>query len=123
MLNPDQIPVVAFDQPLFAIAKKIQWLWPERFGEDKFVIMFGGLHIELTALKALGKWLDKSGWVESVFRSGIATLGTADSLLKATHIAKTRHAHQVTASSLHILMKESYNDYVFQTTVLMHFDM
>lgn len=27
-LNPGQIPVIAFDQPLFAIAKEIQWRWP-----------------------------------------------------------------------------------------------
>ena len=50
-LNPGQIPVLAADQPLFAIAKQIQWTWPNRFGEDNFVIMFGGLHIEMTVLK------------------------------------------------------------------------
>ena len=55
MLNPDQTPVVAFDEPLFALAKKVQWTWPQSHGEEKFVIMFGGLHTELTVLKALGK--------------------------------------------------------------------
>ena len=50
-LNPGQAPVIAFDQPLFALAKQIQWRWPEQYGEDKFVIMFGGLHIEMAALK------------------------------------------------------------------------
>ena len=28
-LNADQIPVVTADQPLFAMAKQIQWQWPE----------------------------------------------------------------------------------------------
>ncbi len=37
------------DQPLFAIAKNIQWKWPLDYGEDKFLIMFGGLHIEMQA--------------------------------------------------------------------------
>ena len=33
--------VVTFDQPLYAIAKQIQWKWPEMYGEDKFVVMSG----------------------------------------------------------------------------------
>lgn len=32
-LNPGQIPVTAFDQPLFAIAKFVQWNWPLIHGE------------------------------------------------------------------------------------------
>ena len=54
-LNHNQVPVVTFNQPLYAIAKKVQWIWPESYGERKFIVMFRGLHIELTALKALGK--------------------------------------------------------------------
>ena len=50
-LNPGQIPVLAADQPLFALAKQIQWTWPATHGEDQFVIMFGGLRIEMTVLK------------------------------------------------------------------------
>lgn len=50
-LNPGQVPVLAADQPLFALAKQIQWTWPNTFGEDHFVIMFGGLHIEMAVLK------------------------------------------------------------------------
>ena len=53
-LNPGQVPVIAADQPLFAMAKQVQWHWPEKYGEDKFVIMFGGLHIEMAALKSIG---------------------------------------------------------------------
>ncbi|KAK2182934.1 hypothetical protein NP493_332g03018 [Ridgeia piscesae] len=29
-----------FDQSLYAIAKQIQWKWPEMYGKDKFVVMF-----------------------------------------------------------------------------------
>ena len=41
-VNPGQIPVLAADQPLYALAKEIQWTWPAANGEDHFVIMFGG---------------------------------------------------------------------------------
>ena len=47
-LNPGQIPVMACDCPIFAKAKYIQWTWPAEYGEDKFVVMFGGLHIEMS---------------------------------------------------------------------------
>jgi hypothetical protein len=62
--------------------------------------MFGGLHIELAALKAIGNWLEDSGWTNAVAQSDLASTGTADSFIKASHISQTRHAHQVTASSL-----------------------
>ena len=43
-LNPTQTPVIAADQPIYALAKQIQWHWLEKYGVDKFLIMFGGLH-------------------------------------------------------------------------------
>ena len=33
------------DQPLYAIAKEIQWSWPSTYGEEKYVVLMGGLHI------------------------------------------------------------------------------
>ena len=33
-INPEQIPVIVVDQPLFAMCKQIQWTWPESHGED-----------------------------------------------------------------------------------------
>ena len=41
-LNPGQIPVTTFDQPLFALAKLVQWKWPESHGEAKHVVMLRG---------------------------------------------------------------------------------
>ena len=52
-LNPGQVPVLTADQSLFALAKQIQWTWPNKFGESLFVIMFGGLHIEMVVLKEI----------------------------------------------------------------------
>ena len=42
-LNP--VPILAADQPLYALVKQIQWTWSSTLGEDHFVVMFGGLHI------------------------------------------------------------------------------
>ena len=65
-LNADQIPVVTADQPLFAIAKQIQWQWPEFYGEDKFIILFWALHIERAVFKAIGGLLRNSGWTTAL---------------------------------------------------------
>ena len=110
-INPGQIPVMAVDQPLYALAKQIQWNWPEEYGEDKYLIMSGGLHIEMAAFRSIGSWLKDSGWTEALVQAGIATAGTADSFIKVTHLTKTRHALQVTAAALSFLKKEAYNAY------------
>ena len=58
------------------------------------------------ALNVIGDWLEESGWVEALVHTKVASTGTAESFLKASHITRTRHAHQVTASSLYILLSK-----------------
>ena len=53
-INNGQVSVIISDQPLYTIAKQIQWKWPEIYGEEKFVIMLGGLHIEKAAPSTVG---------------------------------------------------------------------
>ena len=110
-LNPGQTPVLTCDQPLFALAKQIQWKWLDTYGEDKLVVMFGGLHIEMTALKTLGDWLQGSRWTQALVQTEITTAGTADSFLRAAHVTRTRRAHQVTAAALYILQRRAYEQY------------
>ena len=52
-VNPGQFPVLTVDQPLYAIAKEIQWSWPSTYGEEKYVVLMGGLHIEIALLNVL----------------------------------------------------------------------
>ena len=65
-LNPGQVPVLTLDQPLYATAKQIQWNWPSGYGEDKFVILLGGLHLEMASLATIGDLLDGSGWTHAL---------------------------------------------------------
>ena len=65
-LNPGQPPAMACDQPLFDITKKIQWISPNSYEEDLYVIMLGGFHIVLngrleSTWKMVGQqWMDSS---------------------------------------------------------------
>ena len=73
--------------------------------------MMGGLHIEMASFKMLGKWLTGCGWSEIMYSAGVETQGIAESFLTASHVTRTRRAHQVTAASLHILKKKAYSAY------------
>ena len=100
-VNPGQTPVVTLDQSLFALAKQIQWKWPEKYGEDKMVVMFGGLHIEMAALKTLGDWLRGSGykpWCKlrlqrrerPTLSCELPTVPAQEELIKSLHILQHR---------------------------------
>ena len=40
--NPGQTPIIALDQPLYTIAKSIQWSNDHPFTENNCMVMFGG---------------------------------------------------------------------------------
>ena len=86
ILNPGQVPVITADQPLYTLAKQIQWNWPQTHGEDYFVILFAGFHIEKASFNTLGDLLVCSGWTEALVQAGVATPGTADYFIKAAHV-------------------------------------
>jgi hypothetical protein len=94
-LNPGQIPVTTLDQPLFAIAKCVQWKWPETHGEKVHVVMLGGLHTEMALWNTLGDILDGSGWTTAITESDVASSGVADSLLKVSHLTRTRYSNYI----------------------------
>ena len=70
--------------------------------------MFGGLHIEMAMWTTYGDYLEGSGWINALTQAGIASSGTANSFLKASHLTRTRHAHQVTALALAKLQEEAF---------------
>ena len=56
-LNPGQTPVMDVDQPLYAAGKQIQWMYPDEYGGDKFLLVFAGVHTEKAALSVIGDLL------------------------------------------------------------------
>ncbi len=50
--------------------------------------------------------------MEALVKANVASAGIADSFIKALYVTRTRHAHQVTASCLYILLKDSCRQYV-----------
>ena len=56
----------------------------------------------------LGHYLASSGWTIALTDAGIATAGTADSFLNASHLTRTRRAHQLTCVALNSLQQKAY---------------
>ena len=103
---------IAADQPIYAVAKQMRWHWPDHYGEEKIVMIFGGLHVEM-ALKSFGIVLWDSHWTMAEAR--IASTGKTESFLTASSITRTRQIHHITACCLHKLMKTAYSDYCTET--------
>ena len=60
---------------MYTIAKQIQWSWPDTYGENHFVVIFGGLHIEMTILKVLSDLVEGRGWTAALVQADIVSTG------------------------------------------------
>ena len=105
-LNPGQTPVVAFDQPLFALAKKIQWYHPDTHG--RLVMMMGPLHAEMAFMNTVGDSLKDSGWTTIITNAEVARSGVAESLVFGHDVVRAKCAHQVAPSALYKLQNQAY---------------
>ena len=110
-LNPGKVPVITADQPIFALAKQVQWHFPEQYGEHKYLVMFGGLYIEMTPFKSIGTLHQSSGWTGALVEAGVASSGTAESILSVACVTRTCQMHQITACILYKLLKAAYTDH------------
>ena len=116
-INPGQTPVMVADQPLFTLAKKLQWKYPQtEHGEDSFLVTLGTMHTETMLWGVSGDWLDGSGWIKALTNSGISTSGKAQSFISVHHICRTRYMHQASVATLYMLMRKAYDQYVERTT-------
>jgi len=54
--------------------------------------MFGGFHIEMTAVKSVGDVIGGSGWTQTLAQTDTALVvtSTVDSFLYASHLTRTR---------------------------------
>lgn len=71
------------------------------------MIMFGGLHVEIAALRSIGTLLQDSGWTSAIVEAEVASFGTTESYLSASSVTRTRQADQITAYSLYKLIKKA----------------
>ena len=66
-LNYGHISVTIFDEAYYAIAKLVQWKWPNTHGEDKYVVMLGSLYIVGAHVQTT---LEASRWTTALTENG-----------------------------------------------------
>ena len=64
ILNPGQPVVDVSDQPIYAISKHLQLIYPDQYGLHKYLPMFGGLNIEKLLLELHGQIIAGNGLPE-----------------------------------------------------------
>ena len=52
-LNPGQVTVDTSDQPVYALSRRLQQMFPDSLGPGKYLPMFGGLHMGKRLLEIL----------------------------------------------------------------------
>ena len=61
-LNPNQSIVMVADQSFFALAKKIQWKFPQtKFVRESFLVILGLMHTKKMLWSVSADWFDCSG--------------------------------------------------------------
>ena len=70
-VHPSQVPIITADQPVYALGKRIQWMYPEEYGEAKIIMSIGCLNIEMAYVRAIGDWLGGSGWDALIIEAGM----------------------------------------------------
>lgn len=65
----------------------------EIYGEDKYVVMFGGFYIEIAVFKVVGEFLDGSGWVNVFVNVDIVSFGIVELFLKVSYFVKVRRVY------------------------------
>ena len=95
--------------------------------------MFCGLYFKKALLRLIGNALKNSEWSQVIVHADIFTSGVADNLLAASHIKKTRRAHDITSLTLwsrqasdeqgihHLTLLKSHGSKQFKTSVCARF--
>ena len=109
-LNPGQECVMSMYQPLYADAKYVQWAQPEKYGEKIFVLVMGGLHLEMALWGCVGDLLEGTGWTTVLTEAEVASSCVSNSFLKVSHLARTRMAHEILLLSLFVVMSHAYSN-------------
>ena len=99
LVNPAQIPLLTLYQSLYTIAKQIQWSWPSIYAEEKYVVLMGGLHIDL---------LEGSGRAAFMASANVTTEGRVDTLQSGSHTSRAQWAHRVSAAALFCLQSQAF---------------
>ena len=103
-LNPGQTPVDVSDQPVYALTKILQYLFPDKFGN--YFALFGQLHIEQALLIIHGLLIKGSGLLEILTQNNFSTIGLA-AAVDVNNIKRARYALQLCLCALFTMLEDA----------------
>ncbi|KAK2709375.1 hypothetical protein QYM36_013142 [Artemia franciscana] len=90
------------------IAKELQWLMTDNYGEGKLVVMIRALHIEMTMDSVIGEVLSGIGWGQALIDIGVFPTGRCDTLEKGSNAKRSWYAYEVTVVALEELQGQAF---------------
>ena len=66
----------------------------------------------MNVIKLIGDILTGSGWTAILVQSEVTISGWAETILKRSHVTRSRYIHQVTAATLHLLQVSAFQKYI-----------
>ena len=104
ILNPGQTPVDVSDQPVYALTKMLQFLFPNEFGN--YFALFGQLHIEQALLTVHDLLIKGSGLYEILTQNKFSTIGMG-AVVDVNNIKRARYAVQISLCSLFKMLEDA----------------
>ena len=108
-INPFQTTAVdCSDQPIFALSKINQWMFPKKFCMPKYFPLFGSLHIEKAILTANGNLIGGIGLKEILGDRTLDTIGISTASIDVNHIHKARYSVQLSVVAIYAALKDAH---------------
>lgn len=105
--NRPQPVCVWLDMDLYKRAFKLAYLQPDTYA-DKWILSPGQFHIELCALRCLGKTVEGSGLDELWVESGLYGTAVVSQILSGNHFSRAVRCHQITLQVFSDLYFEAF---------------
>ena len=104
ILNPGQTPVDVSDQPVYALTKTLQFMYPDEF--SNYFALFGQLHIEQALLVIHGILIKGSGLLEILTQNKFSTIGLG-AAVDVNSIKRARYALQLSLCALFTMVEDA----------------
>ena len=94
-LNPSQVTVDTSDQPLYALSRWLQQVFPDSLGPGKYLPMFSGLHIGKLLLEIHGQLIAGSALAQFLDQAKVSITGAGNVVVNVSQITSARYLLQV----------------------------
>ena len=105
-INCQQTPLDVCDQPVYALTKQIQWMFPDDF--RNYFSLFAGMHVEKFLLVIVGQYTKGSGLEKILGKSNLSVIGLENIMVNASDIKRARYALQVSACAIFKKLQEAH---------------